>query len=213
MQKSNNKLIVEGKDDTYTIAELMGKHVDWPRDNCPVDIISAGGDTEILRLGFISTHLKTPSLKALGIIIDADESASTRWQHVSRICSNEAPDWPENITEDGLIIKTYSGIQLGLWIMPDNTTSGMLETFLSTLIDEPTLRLWNMAKSSVSGAIQSGAPCRTCHIDKANIHTWLAWQDPPGARFNTAIKSGVFKHDAEKAQKFIAWFKSLYSLR
>ena len=97
--------------------------------------------------------------------------------------------------------------------MPDNTTSGMLKTFLSTLIDEPTPRLWDMAKSSVSGAIQSGAPCRTCHIDKANLHTWLAWQDPPEVRFNTAIKSGVFKHDAEKAQKFIAWFKSLYSLR
>ena len=59
----NKILIVEGNEDMKTIAELMGKHIEWPenKEDAPVNIINPKDENieGILKNGFISGHIKS----------------------------------------------------------------------------------------------------------------------------------------------------------
>lgn len=66
------------------------------------------------------------------------------------------------------------GKTLGIWLMPDNRSRGMLETFLAYLVPGGGSDLWTHACEAVAEAYGRGAPCREVHHDKARIHTWLA---------------------------------------
>ena len=47
------------------------------------------------------------------------------------------------------------------------------------------------------------------HRTKAHIHTWLAWQDPPGQQLGEAIRSSTLLSDTLLAQTFLAWLIKL----
>jgi hypothetical protein len=64
----------------------------------------------------------------------------------------------------------------------------------------------------VAGAVADGAKCRPHHVDKSNIYTWMAWQDPPGQSFGTALVSKVLDSRAPQALPFVKWFRDLYEL-
>nr|WP_293154524.1 DUF3226 domain-containing protein [Okeania sp. SIO2C9] len=50
------------------------------------------------------------------------------------------------------------------------------------------------------------------HTDQANIHTWLAWQNPPGRQLHNAVIERILNPKHPQAQIFINWFKTLYDL-
>ncbi len=64
---------------------------------------------------------------------------------------------------------------------------GMLETFLTYMIPDENEPIWNYAKTVVMEAKNLSAPFIENHTDKANIHTWLAWQNPPGRQLHNAV--------------------------
>jgi hypothetical protein len=49
-------------------------------------------------------------------------------------------------------------------------------------------------------------------VDKADIYTWLAWQNPPGRQLHQAIMERILAPSHPDAQKFGNWFKTLYGL-
>lgn len=211
---TTNFLVVEGKDDCYAIAELMGKHVSWPIECPPVKIKDANGFENITKKGYISAQLKSPEVRSLGIIVDADEDADRCWRSIRNRLIEHIQTLPAQIPASGLISTCINGKKLGVWIMPDNSSKGMLETFLSSLIDDDKTNkaLWEKAINSVDDALANGAPCSSSHTDKAYIHTWLAWQAPPGERFGTAIVRGIINPRHGMSKNFVSWFKSLYGL-
>jgi hypothetical protein len=94
--------------------------------------------------------------------------------------------------------------------MPDNSTAGMLEDFLALLVpvDDP---IWPIASSSTAAAIAAGAPLPSAHASKGSLHAYLAWQDPSGMPFGTALTARVLRHDAEIAQDFLNWLRVLFA--
>ena len=72
--------------------------------------------------------------------------------------------------------------------------------------------LWEFAKKSVEDAKSKGAPYHNIHRAKANIRTYLAWQDPPGESFNGAISRRILNPNSAKAVDFVNWFKRPYAL-
>ena len=118
---------------------------------------------------------------------------------------------PDTMPVSGLITEA-NDLRLGIWIMPDNSSSGMLENFLHYLIPDTDQSLWNFAKSSVDTAKINSAPFRDVHLPKAEIHTWLAWQDPPGERFGIAITKKFLDPHSTSATAFVDWFKNLFGL-
>ncbi|ALF56188.1 hypothetical protein ACX27_30425 [Nostoc piscinale CENA21] len=55
-------------------------------------------------------------------------------------------DIPEQLPDTGLIHTIEDGIKFGIWIMPDNQISGMLETFLACLIKYEDESIWQYAQ-------------------------------------------------------------------
>ena len=93
--------------------------------------------------------------------------------------------------------------------MPDNSSPGILEDFLSRLVPREDT-IWDHAGEVVAEARRFGARCREVDHLKSSLHTWLAWQEDPGLPFGTALRAQVFRHDSEDALRFVAWFRRLF---
>jgi hypothetical protein len=219
MSKSK-MLLVEGVTEKYLIPYLIEANgVKWGNGkDRPVEIESCDGYQNIVKPDVIATTLQqsSPSLTALGIVIDADNNPRDRWQSIRNICQKSIPDLPIYLPENGLICDVTNAnndkVKFGIWMMPDNQTCGMLETFLAYLIPDERETLWEFAQSSVEAAAHQGAKFTEFQIDKANIYTWLAWQNPPGRQLQQAVKETVLNPQHPRAQKFVRWFKELYGL-
>jgi len=207
-------LIVEGDDDKFAIAQLMSKYTPWSdnKEEAPVKIQVCGSVSFILRKHFIPTTLKSRDVETLGVIIDADENCCGRWETLRRLCIQAFPLLPSEFPSNGLCVDNEEGKRLGIWIMPDNRSRGMIETFMTYLIPAGGDDVWRHAQRSFDEACSLGAKCRTTHKDKANIFTWLAWQYPPGQSLGRAIVQNIFDCKSETALLFVEWFKRLYDL-
>lgn len=214
-------LWVEGKSDMFAIAELMQANgITWPesrRETPPVLISDRDSYRNIAKPSLIRNQLKSSNLTNFGIIVDADQDFASRWQSLRNACLQSIPDIPTELPTTGLLhthaITSERQIKFGIWIMPDNIQQGMLETFLAYLLRDKDKKLWGYAQNVVQVARNEyDAEIKDAHIDKANIHTWLAWQDEPGLQLHTAVQKKVFDPQHPRAQEFVTWFKQLYDI-
>jgi hypothetical protein len=214
MAIKTKQLLVEGEDDKFAVIGLMEHHVPWLDRPAapPVYIESTNGFTNLLEGSFLLTKLKESGVEALGMVVDADDNPVGRWHKFQSIFQAVIPGLPSVMPGDGLIMTTAQGVRVGLWMMPDCGSSGMLETFLQYLVPDLAADLWQHAESSFQTACSLGAPCRSAHHDKARIHTWLAWQDPPGESLGRALTRKTLDPTAPTATAFVAWFRSLFLL-
>ncbi|KAM3091922.1 DUF3226 domain-containing protein [Phormidesmis sp. 146-35] len=209
-----NKLLVEGDQDKRVIPELIEQNgIHWgTRENPTVYIEAYDGYTQLIDPIEISTQLDSSDLVALGIIVDADEDAARRWQALRNACLPSISDLPEELPEAGLIHRASNGVNFGIWIMPNNRISGMLETFLAFMIPDDRETLWQYAQEAATEAKKRGAPYTETQCDKANIYSWLAWQDPPGRQLHQAIMQRILNSKNSGTQAFVEWFRTLYGL-
>jgi len=212
-------LLVEGADDMRTIPELMKKNgVVWePQKGVPiVQIKDCHGYPNLSNPIGIKAELAAAGRTALGIILDADEEPINRWLSIRNSCRQSIPDLPDDLPQTGLIHQAYSSsgnrIKFGIWMMPDNQQPGMLETFLAYLVGDEQNELWKYAQESAKIAKTKGASWKDVHRDKANIHTWLAWQDPTGCQIHQAITKRILDPKHPRSETFVSWFRLLYDL-
>jgi hypothetical protein len=212
---ASNRMLVEGLEDQFCIIQLMKHHITWPEDKtqCPVLIETGGSADEILAKGFLSTKLKSSEVKTLGVVLDADEDCDGRWKHLRARCIELFPSLPTKLPSTGAIVENADSKRFGAWIMPDNVARGMLETFLRYLVRDQNQPVFVYAKEAIAAAKQIGAPYSAVHVDKALIHTWLAWQDPPGEALGRALTRKTLDPHAEAAKPFIKWFVELYQIK
>jgi hypothetical protein len=95
-------------------------------------------------------------------------------------------------------------------MMPDNQGRGMLETFLSVMRPSGSDDLWQHAEGACAQATDLGAPFKEVHQNKAVLHTWLSWQDPPGRQLHEALRDRVLSDGSPLAKRFVAWFQRLF---
>lgn len=207
-------LLVEGADDLRVVpwlVELAG--ISWGTKKQPIVAISqCEGVDNLLAEGEIETRLKASGLTALGVIVDADESASSRWQTIRSRIISQFPLAPSVLPPEGLVLHHSHGPSFGAWIMPDNVSRGMMETFLLFLRPAENTALHELAATAVTQARTVGAPFLDPHRDKALIHTWLAWQNPPGRQMHQAIMERMLTAPNPTLTAFISWFSDLYSV-
>ena len=131
-----SQLIVEGYEDLYAVVGLMSAHIEWPEDKrqAPVNIEIGKSVSEILEDGYLTTILRKPGVRNTGIMFDADTSPKGRYESVRHICMKLFPALPVELPTSGLIVENVEQQRLGIWIMPDNSSEGSLETFLKYLV-------------------------------------------------------------------------------
>ncbi len=204
---SKAELLVEGKNDQHVVWALCELY-DIPEN---FSIVIPGEGVEDL-LKSIPTRLKTSKSEMLGILLDADQDIKGRWASVcSKLEQAGYLDLPKKPDENGTIIEREKMPRVGIWIMPNNKLSGMLEDFVSCLL--PDNNKLGVKAESVLADIESESLNKypDIHHQKAFIHTWLAWQETPGQPMGLAITAHALKHDQEIAQKFVGWLNKLFN--
>ncbi len=209
------RLLVEGREEQRVIPELIEKNgIAWgdSKDSWIVKIDEFDGVEKLLKPGVIEAELKSSGLSHLGILVDADEVLENRWTAIRDRCSKAFPNLPKTFPDTGIIVENDVGLRLGVWIMPDNKTAGMLETFLGFLVPNTQDQLFVAAQESARNTRELGAPYIDAHASKANIYTWLAWQDPPGRQLHQAVLQEILSPRSPHAQPFVSWFRQLYQI-
>jgi hypothetical protein len=209
------RLLVEGDEDKRIIPHFMEKFIPWgnERTTWPVEIISHDGIADLLEPGNIGVELKIPGLQSLGVIADADTDPKSRWNAIRNEALGEMPLLPVDLPPEGLVYQHPDGRRFGVWIMPNNVSAGMMETFLSLFIDDPTKGLWPFVENHCKDAKRiHSAPYKDAQFDKAQIHSWLAIQDPTGCQLHVAIVAKVLQPASPHADAFVNWFRNLFQV-
>lgn len=210
----SKKLLVEGDADKRVIPYLMEANgVAWEiGDQHIVHIEPHNGIDELLKPGVIEAELRASGLESLGVLVDANGDARQRWNQVRNRIHDQFDDLPHEIPENGLNVVHLDGARFGVWIMPDNRFSGMLENFLVQLIPENSYGLFELAENCVAEAKQHGAPFKDVHSTKAAVHTWLAWQDEPGKQLHQAVHHRVLDPEKPNSRPFVNWFRHVFQV-
>ena len=150
----------------------------------------------------------------IGVIIDANTSLYDRWKSIHNILKKaDYSNIPPKPLANGTFITDKSPIlpDIGIWIMPDNKSEGILEDFIKLLIPEDDLK--ETAKQTVQNLIDKNIHLFTAnHKPKAEVHTWLAWQEEPGTPMGQAVTKQYLKINNEIANKFVTWLNKLFDL-
>lgn len=202
-------LLVEGVDDEHVMKHICGNHGIPHLD----EIKEHGGAPNLLES--VPVRIKASEEgDIVGIGIDADTDMGSRWRslrdRIVAIGYGNVPDAPDAA---GTLIDPPEGTLLprvGIWIMPDNRTDGILEDSLRFLVPQPSALL-NHVKQSVA-AIPAGERRFRQREDqpKAIIHTWLAWQREPGKPYGTAISERFLDPSVAEAVVVASWLTRLF---
>lgn len=210
---AQHKLITEGHDDGAVINKLvlrrLGLNLAQPPSHRIVEAPPGeGGVDAAIRKFAAAVEARRP--KRLGLVIDRDGEAGKpdRWLSVRGVLRGAGLSTDEEPQPLGLRLEVPWG-RIGVWLMPDNVSPGTLETFLRRLLPAHPSPLWKHAMASTTDAAAQGAPYRQADSEKATLHTWLAWQDPPGNPYGTALEAGAFDVNEATATAFVDWFSWL----
>ncbi len=208
-EESPYRLLVEGSDDQHSVIHLMARHgFDWDAESFERPYISPEGGVERL-LRAVPVALKG-TYRRIGVILDANSDLEGRWGQLRNLAGKVEVSLPESPEPEGTIVPGRGPqSRIGIWLMPDNSSAGALENFLSELVpaDDPTR---GYADESVVEARRRGARCQPKDHAKSFLHTWLAWQEEPGLPFGTALKAEIFAKESANARRFVAWFNRLF---
>lgn len=203
------QLLVEGKNDRYVISALYRQY--RVPENFSVEVPSSDvtGVDELIES--IPIRLKIARLRALGIVLDADQNLQGRWMAVrQRIIDFGYEHVPERPSLEGTIVSGEGKPRVGIWLMPNNELPGMLEDFVAYLIsDEDSLAV---KARLILDSIEAENINRytLIHRSKAFMHTWLAWQENPGLPMGTSITARVLRNESPVTILFINWMIRLF---
>jgi hypothetical protein len=163
--------------------------------------------------------------RPVGFVLDIDIELVNRWGAVSGRLKEIGISPPGSCPTTGFFgqLSNYPH-RFGVWLMPDCVTDFLkIEHLCESLIasDNP---IWPHAKASVTQAArlldeanrQIDEPAkrwaRFRDVDriKSELHTWLSWQNNPGAPMGSAINTHALSHDSTQALAFLSWLNELY---
>lgn len=168
---SKSLLAVEGKDEC-NFFEALSKHMQIEGVQC-VDI--GGKDKFPSELTVLSIMEGFRSIERLGFVRDAETRiAKSAFHSICDVLGKHNLPFPSELNE----IKVLGPMRVGIYIMPDNSGSGMLENLcLQSIKDEP-----------ITGCIENYVRCFRSHIPdiekskyndpKARVQTYLASRAP-----------------------------------
>lgn len=198
-------LLVEDADDEHVICHLYqraGNAVDF-------SVNAKGGIQEVIQS--IRNEALVSGRISLGVVVDANDKLEARWQEIRNQFISVGIRLPPHPTADGTVVKpelARSGLpKVGVWLMPDNSSDGELEDFLSGLVppDDP---IWPLARTYIYDAFEQLVP-RQPKRSKAEVHAWLAGKNS-GLPMGLSVRMGLFDDGAPTAQAFLVWLREVF---
>lgn len=210
-------LFVEGYTDVNFVKSFVGVHgLRW---NETVRIAPAFGYQKAINK-FCGALSNPTAYSHVGLIVDADEVCSDRYKLIQDTLNDivsdplTLPDLPNT----GLIA-TYSGMQYGIWIMPNCHGKGALESFLynkistpNSLLDEVESAVNTLEKHAKRDIGLESKIYNLNHKKKAVVHTYMSWKEPPDYSFGKALEENFFDKETTEELDFLNWLEGLYHI-
>lgn len=197
-------VLVEGKNDCHVILALR-KHYSLSDE---FGLFDCGSDEKLLkRVKSLLVSSQRPEV--IAIILDADNpDLSAKWASVKGCLEKEGYVVPSKPDLEGTIVRQDNMPTIGVWLMPDNNVDGMLEDFCAQLAPQDAMSFaGDCVKSAEDKNFSSFIPN---HRSKAEVHTYLAWQDEPGRPLGQAITAKCLNADHPIAKKFADFLERLF---
>ena len=194
-----NLLLVEGVDDRHVVRHLRDKLAPELDFEC----VDRGGKDGLLRA--IPVEMKSSGRLALGMLMDANDDISSRWQAVGDRLG-EAVKLPKAPCPGGTVISREP--RVGVWLMPNNQQSGELEDFVVQLLPEGD-PVWPLAGQFIDGIPPEHREFPPQKEGRARLYAWLATRREP-RRMGAAIGAGSLDATAPIAVEFGKWLKALF---
>jgi len=224
-------LIVEGKEDQSLILALLQKIMNAKKsketseehqiiieiaDN-KIYVHDSESDNNAFKK-FTTTIKNREEYSHIGIIVDVDgsekdkKSIHSRWQSFCEIAKKDfGYKLPKNFDKTKLNFQSDNDFaKIGLWLMPDNQSQGMLEDFVRKMIKSDD-KLHLHAEDIVNNLPERRFG--KTYTSKAIIHTWLAWQKQPNVDIYKGIDNKYFDVETELCNNFIEWIKDLFEIQ
>lgn len=218
-----NVLLVEGASDQKFFKQLLSELSNAPEiePKIPRDV-----DAQIYRNGLQPLYrqlelqlglLIRGQINKLGVIVDADHTAqdnngfANRRAQLVDLLSNSGffiTPAPERASQ-GEVFAHPSGAEVGVWIMPDHQSDGMIEDlFMGSVKVEQHSLLEHTA--SVIDNLGEHKAFALHHESKAKLSTWLAWQKEPGISPSYAYHKGLFDRESAGFVALTDWLKRVF---
>ena len=200
MDNNDRILLVEGADDEHVVWHLCNRHQAIPefsiRDKKGIEGLLEDIGLEIL----------DPRRKAVGILVDANDDLDARWNAVADRLRKENIEVPSNPEPTGTIID--SNPRVGIWLMPNNTSPGELENFVSEMIpdDDP---VWPRSEDYIDGIPEADRKFTEKKILRAKLYAWLATREDP-RQMGAAIGARDLHTDGTLSTAFANWLRQLF---
>ena len=183
------------------------------------DILPQGGKERLLKA--IGPELNAEGRKAVGILMDADDDLDAQWQAIVNRLLQRArtyehfslSDLPAHPVATGAIIESTGVIldaplRIGIWLMPDNRSTGELEDFVGSMIPSAD-PVWPRAKAFIDGIPPTDRKFVPSKTQRAKVHAWLAARESPRP-MGLSIKAGDLDTNASNTTTFVNWLRELF---
>ena len=194
-------LLVEGPDDKHVVRQLCR------RQSVPDFSIKVAGTVETL-LSTVGAEILAPDRESIGVLIDADDDPQRRWDELVDLLYEEGIRVPGHPNPLGTIVNITEGPPIGIWVMPDNRSSGELEDFVQKMISagDP---VWPKSQTYIEQIPVEHRKFRPGKLLRAQLYAWLATREIPG-RMGAAIGAGDLNIEIENCKNFIDWLRRLF---
>lgn len=217
---AKNILLVEGEADRAFFEKLCERfnltvkvQITTPRD--------AGHklDTKQAAFSVLETsyliQLTDGSIERLAIVIDADRATDGGGfeRTLAQLSKSLNPAGYALRTDtglDGLLFAHSDGLNdIGAWVMPNNADEGALEHWVQTNLHPGESALMQHAQASIN-QIPLEPKFKPIRRTKAEVATWLAWQEQPDHGLWQAAKPGLLDESALQFQAMKAWLEKVF---
>lgn len=219
---STRVLLVEGRSDEAFFSALCSSLALTPKVQvAPPRAVGGKANNKegIFRhLPILLNQFADGRIERLATVVDADHIANHGLGYqatVNRFCEVVAPFGftlrnPMRRVNGGLLFQSAHGLaDLGLWVMPGTLTDGMLEDWVKGCITPGDAALLNTAVQAVAGLpTPKFVPL---HSVKAQVATWLAWQEAPGRGLESAVTETLLNTDNPQYKLLTDWLLSVFS--
>lgn len=225
-------LLVEGADDKWFFTALLAQHgmnVEvHPPNESDTGIDGNGIDNLLTSLPLLLKQLASRQRKRLAIVIDADKAPQFGFTNrrnqiidiirASNLGYNTETSAPESLNGEFFTHDILAPI--GLWIMPNHSDSGMLETFLEPCITGATREeIFSVADNALDQLTTNddltGTRFSPNHFNKVRFNTWLGWQKKPeNCRMlgpACALKNGWLDSEHENIKAITVWLNTAFA--
>lgn len=210
MQESDSHprvLLVEGPDDKHVVIHLS------ERSGLTHNFRIVEKEGKDSLLDAIEVEVDIPGRTVLGIILDANDDPNARWQAVTDRLNRlrqedhfDLPDLPAQPQPGGTIID--GRLRIGIWLMPDNRSTGQLEDFVGSMIPsgDP---VWPRAQTFIDGIPPDDRKFAPGKIQRAKVHVWLATRESPRP-MGLSIKAEDLDTNTSNTTTFVNWLRELF---